>query len=448
METHVDSSNVSKVCQKVFNSWFWTTNASCCTKGTRIMLGWDPNVVDVMVLSQSDQVVHTQVIFKLDKKSLFCSFVYAENHYMNRRSLWQNLCGHSVFMKDKQWALMGDFNASLFLDDSSAGTSRYNIGSREFKECINTIEVFDVNSTGLHFTWTNNHQRGGTIFKKLDRIMCNINCITVFPNVGAFFHPFQVSDHAPCILKLPGITREKPRPFKFVNLIAEKHGFLDEVNLIWNKEMTGFHMYQIVMKLKLLKTPLRKLFIQQGNLHENVKKARKELDECQGDLDQDPSNGSLLANHSRLLQRYKEAIHDEAMFLQQKSKVDWLNLGDSNTKYFHNVVKAKNHRSRILSIRDSGGLLHEGVDLSPNMDLFHNKLSAVKANNMIRSVTEGEIKEAMFSIAGNKAPDPDGYTSVFFKKAWDIVGKDVCLAIQNFFMNGKLLNQLNHTKDL
>ncbi|XP_022007491.1 uncharacterized protein LOC110906701 [Helianthus annuus] len=322
METHVDSSNVSKVCQKIFNAWFWTTNASCCIKGTRIMLGWDPNVVDVMVLSQTDQVIHTQVIFKLDRKSLFCSFVYADNHYRNRRDLWHNLGGHNSFMKDKPWVIMGDFNAYLFHDDTSTGASTYNIGSREFKECVNNIEVSDVNSTGVHYTWTNNQRQSGTILKKLDRIMCNINCVTEFLNARAYFHPFRVSDHSPCILKLPNVSRDKPRPFKFVNLIAEKQGFLEEVNQIWSKDIAGFRMYQVVMKLKLLKTPLRKPFFQQGNLHENVKMARKELDECQLRRDQDPANDDVLAKHGVLLQKYKDAVHDEALFLQQKSKVD------------------------------------------------------------------------------------------------------------------------------
>ncbi|XP_022040576.1 uncharacterized protein LOC110943128 [Helianthus annuus] len=360
METHVNTANVTKVCQKVFTSWMWNSNASCCVKGTRIMLGWDPNMADVMVLAQTDQVVHTQVMFKRDSKSLFCSFVYAENNYKLRRDLWNNLCAHNSIMKDKPWVVMGDFNASLSHDDSSAGSSSYSIGTREFRECVQSIDMFDVNSTGLHYTWSNNQHRGGIIFKKLDRIMGNINLVAEFPNAGAYFHPFRISDHAPCILKLPTVTRDKPRPFKFVNLIAEKHGFMEAINQIWGKEITGFRMYQVVMKMKLLKTPLRKLFFQQGNLHENVKKARKELDECQLVMDQDPSNGDVLAKHSFLLKNYKEAVHDEAAFLQQKSKVDWLTLGDSNTKYFHNVVKAKNHRSRIFLIRDTDGNVHEG----------------------------------------------------------------------------------------
>ncbi|XP_022014453.1 uncharacterized protein LOC110913945 [Helianthus annuus] len=164
-------------------------------------------------------------------------------------------------------------------------------------------------------------------------------------------------------------------------------------------------------------------------------------------------------------QAYKEAVKDESLFLKQKSKVEWLSLGDSNSKYFHNVIKAKNHRSRIFSIRDGGGNLREGVSvpqvlvdhysnffghvgsnlLQPAPDLFSNVLSVEKASNMVRQVTDDEIKLAMFSIAGNKSPGPDGYTSVFFKKSWDIVGNDICHAVRDFFDNGELLQQLNHT---
>nr|GEW21080.1 putative reverse transcriptase domain, reverse transcriptase zinc-binding domain protein [Tanacetum cinerariifolium]GEW21164.1 putative reverse transcriptase domain, reverse transcriptase zinc-binding domain protein [Tanacetum cinerariifolium] len=37
------------------------------------------------------------------------------------------------------------------------------------------------------------------------------------------------------------------------------------------------------------------------------------------------------------------------------------------------------------------------------------------------------------------------YTSVFFKKSWDIIGNDVCNAVRDFFSNGKLLQEVNYT---
>ncbi|XP_022024324.1 uncharacterized protein LOC110924641 [Helianthus annuus] len=347
------------------------------------MVGWDPNVVDVMILSHSDQVIHTQIMFKLDR-------------------------------------------------------------NREFKECVHDIEVFDLSRSGLQFTWTNNQKNRATILKKLDRVTGNVCLIDAFPATSAYFLPYCISDHSPCVLKLPNVTRDKPKPFKFVNLIADKSGFLDVVNSVWSRDIQGHRMFQLVNKLKLLKTPLRKLFFKQGNLHEKVNMTRKALEDCQKAIDSDPLIDVLKDQLDRLVHDYKEAVKDEGLFLKQKSKVEWLSLGDSNSKFFHNVIKAKNHRSRIFTIRDGGGILHEGgmvpqvlvdhymdffgnvgnTSMQPSPDLFRNVLVADKAAHMVRQITDDEIKLAMFSIAGNKSPGPDGYTLVFFKKAWDIVGND------------------------
>ncbi|XVF87655.1 hypothetical protein PTKIN_Ptkin18bG0137700 [Pterospermum kingtungense] len=45
-------------------------------------------------------------------------------------------------------------------------------------------------------------------------------------------------------------------------------------------------------------------------------------------------------------------------------------------------------------------------------------------SNNTSTTTVDEIKAAMFGISVDKAPGPDGFSSHFFKVAWDIVGKD------------------------
>ncbi|GKA41349.1 putative reverse transcriptase domain-containing protein [Tanacetum coccineum] len=57
--------------------------------------------------------------------------------------------------------------------------------------------------------------------------------------------------------------------------------------------------------------------------------------------------------------------------------------------------------------------------------LFLKKVSADSFSSMVRPVTDEEIKAAMFSIGDERAPGPDGFSSAFFKKGWDIVGLDV-----------------------
>jgi hypothetical protein len=44
------------------------------------------------------------------------------------------------------------------------------------------------------------------------------------------------------------------------------------------------------------------------------------------------------------------------------------------------------------------------------------RLTPDQCNDLLRGVTEGEIKDVLFSLKDNKAPGPDGYNALFFKK--------------------------------
>ncbi|GJR37692.1 zinc knuckle CX2CX4HX4C containing protein [Tanacetum coccineum] len=112
----------------------------------------NPNDVDILVITQNDQVMHTRIWFKVDKKELFCSFVYAHNRYIHRRALWSNLCLHKHYVRDRSWCLLGDFNAALNLVDHSSRSSNIDISMREFRDCVEEIEVLYVNRAGLNYT--------------------------------------------------------------------------------------------------------------------------------------------------------------------------------------------------------------------------------------------------------------------------------------------------------
>ncbi|KAL0295278.1 UNVERIFIED_CONTAM: hypothetical protein Sangu_2511200 [Sesamum angustifolium] len=80
-------------------------------------------------------------------------------------------------------------------------------------------------------------------------------------------------------------------------------------------------------------------------------------------------------------------------------------------------------------------------------EVFHwgPSLTSELASNLYRAVTPAEVKTVIFQISDNKAPDPDSYTSCFFKKAWNIMGDFICRAVMDFFRSGRMLRQLNHT---
>lgn len=175
-------------------------NGGQCSKGTRIILGWDAAIRDVMVLSQTDQVMHLQVILKNDRKVLFCSIVYVDNYHVSRRNLLCNLVCHKQFIKHNPWVMMGDFNCALNLEDKCMGSSVINAAMREFKECVEQVELIDINSPGLNFTWNQKPKQGVGILKKIDWVIWNMEFMGVYPNAAAIFQPYTISDHTPCYL--------------------------------------------------------------------------------------------------------------------------------------------------------------------------------------------------------------------------------------------------------
>ncbi|XP_022024392.1 uncharacterized protein LOC110924704 [Helianthus annuus] len=259
----------------------------------RIILGWNADVVDIMILAQSDQVIHAQVFSKADNHSVFVSFVYAKNKYQERRTLWDNLCKHKGFCYNKPWVVMGDFNSALHIEDSLNGPSTPSIGMREFNDCVQYAELMDIKGHGLHYTWNQKPSNGVGLLKKIDRVMGNMKFLEMFKDAYVLYHPFRISDHTPCILKIAPSAKFRPKPFKFANFITSKPEFRLCVEKEWAKRVDGYTMFAVTQKLRNLKPYLRKILFNQGKLHDKVADLRKQLDDIQMRIDNNPLDANL-----------------------------------------------------------------------------------------------------------------------------------------------------------
>ncbi|GJV25697.1 putative RNA-directed DNA polymerase [Tanacetum coccineum] len=405
-ETHIQKKNLAKICRRVLGNWDWVSNNSSCTGGTRIIVGWDPNIVNVKVLDQSAQVMHCFIEPVNGDSGFFCSFVYAFVHTVDRRSLWKALKIHKGLVRNRPWTILGDFNACLDPSERSSGCSKFTSAMADFRDCVADIDVEDIAMTGLNFTWNKKPGKDGGLLKKLDRVLGNIHFMSSFPLSYAYLLPYMLSDHTHAVLVMPKIGNAKPKPFKFHNYLTAKDDFIPVVRRVWNVKIDGFSMFLLVSKLKLLKKPLRKLNFEVEEL--------------------------------RVLKAYKAALKDEELFLRQKAKVKWLeaeyegvpfdanNVGDQFVNHFKNVL---GQSSYVLPFTDLNSL-------------FVKKLPVLEALNLVRNE---EIKSALFDIDRNKASGLDGFSSQFFKVSWSVVGDDVCKAVRDFFSNGKLLKEINPT---
>ena len=60
---------------------------------------------------------------------------------------------------------------------------------------------------------------------------------------------------------------------------------------------------------------------------------------------------------------------------------------------------------------------------------FPNRLNSEQADLLELPITTTEIRNAVWSCGENKSPGPDGFTFDFFRKFWDVIGKDFSLAV-------------------
>ncbi|PWA99778.1 RNA-directed DNA polymerase, eukaryota, Reverse transcriptase zinc-binding domain protein [Artemisia annua] len=82
------------------------------------------------------------------------------------------------------WYFLGDFNSALNLEDKLESSSVIDIAMQEFKECVDQIEVSDVNRSGLQFRWNQKPRGVDGMLKKIDRIMANLGFMDTF--LGAY----------------------------------------------------------------------------------------------------------------------------------------------------------------------------------------------------------------------------------------------------------------------
>lgn len=180
-----------------------------------------------------------------------------------------------------------------------------------------------------------------------------------------------------------------------------------------------------------------------------------------------PTDYSLQANEKDLKQIYETLVNSELLLFRQKAKSEQLQKDDLNTKYFHAKVKEKNAKQCINSIlTEQGEVINEEPEIAEAfLQYYHGLLGTSDAGlepvdvsviesgpvlndmqkvDLLKPVTEAEVRDVVFSIDNTKSTRLDGFSSDFFKTAWHIVKTNLC-RVQDFFAHGRLLKQVNAT---
>ncbi|XP_056691836.1 uncharacterized protein [Spinacia oleracea] len=236
--------------------------------------------------------------------------------------------------------------------------------------------------------------------------------------------------------------------------------FLDVVKKGWDVSCTrGGAMFKVWTKLKAVKQGLKELHHKDfAKLDERIEGLRADLGQIQIQLTSCPTDSNVQQSERDCSETLKKFLHIQESAYRQKARIQWLQVGDSNSKFFFSAMKERIARNSIdILYDDSLKKLSTTREIQEEVSSFYKKLIGTAASSLMGvdvgvvrngkqlSATDAEIDAAIKGIDINKAPGLDGFNSLFFLKAWEIVKADVYEAVREFFRTGVMLKQVNNT---
>lgn len=82
--------------------------------------------------------------------------------------MWRDLCNHNLSIAYQPWLILGDFNVTLNPSESVGGQLSITTGMQDFRDCVETLEMEDISSTGVKYTCNGKPHDTNRVLKKLD----------------------------------------------------------------------------------------------------------------------------------------------------------------------------------------------------------------------------------------------------------------------------------------
>ncbi|KAL2223893.1 UNVERIFIED_CONTAM: hypothetical protein Sindi_3055800 [Sesamum indicum] len=327
--------------------------------GNRVWIAWDDNFIDVEVRD---------------------------------RELWNSMENIPMQCNDISWLVGGDLNAVRDLSEICGATGDTRMAMEEFNTCIQNTGLLPLPMQGEWYTWHSCSASPRNLWKRLDRMLINDRWMARFPTSYYSSLTPRTSDHSPMVICGDRLVQQ-----------------------VWQHNIIGTPMYAVTRKLKALKPVFREQRRKKGDLSHNVQLAKRQ-DELFLQLEH--CCRVVLAKADKLEQCFRVFFRKIA---QRRSARRILKINDDHgaphtdpgaviiefVMYYQNLLGRERRRDMIVLRFLRPWAIHI--------------LSEDDVNSSVLPFTHTDVKQAIFHIAEDKAPGPDGYSSGFFKAAWPII---------------------------
>ncbi|XP_010667214.1 uncharacterized protein LOC104884289 [Beta vulgaris subsp. vulgaris] len=437
------------------------------TRGGIAVFCWGPFVMEVVKSSRNYVFCKVTAI---NGKMWHCLFLYGESQVELRVALWAEL--YHLLHQYTHYIIVGDINQVDYYSDKLGGASLIR-GWEDFVSWKHGLELCDLPFHGPRFTWSNNRTDSGPIMERLDKAYASLGWLDEFPLTIVQNLPIVQSDHAPIWLQTNPQTTKSFRPYQIENWCLKYPEVIQAIHKIWQLRIVGSPMYTLARRLDLLRKRLKVWCLDKRMFWGiNWRKVFTELQHQDNQVNTVTQGVSLVLRHRSLMEEASLALS----FWHQRIKDRHLKLGDVPSKFLFNRLSQKKQQNYVYMLKTSAGEWVENQTTIAQMlssyfqDLYKASergvsdirtrgeeidlalrelnlpcLSQEESQTLLSSITDQEIRDAIFDVANDKSPGPDGVPLEFYKLHWENIGPSVRLAIKRFFTTGHILHEWNKT---
>lgn len=318
--------------------------------------------------------------------------VYAPNEVGNRRTLWDELLGLKR-NSPLPWCMGGDFNEIASVSERK-GCQRMERGMREFLEFHNSMELIDIPMIGRKFTWTNYQDHA--ILSRLDRFLLSRQWLDSFKVYQWGLHR-PISDHCPIML-IDDIRDWGPRPFKFMDIWLSNPKCMDIAKDTWeNTHVNGWAGFIILQKLRAIKDKLKVWNKEEfGDVNTALQDKEAELHQFDLLVEERTLNAEEIASRCKAKTEFWRLSRLAETMWRQKSRLNWMKLGDKNTRYFQAIANNRYRRNMIGSVKVNDRVLDDPLEIKDAaVDHFSNNF---KEERRLRPVLRGEFPRVLYHL--------------------------------------------------
>jgi hypothetical protein len=309
--------------------------------------------LEVEIQNYSRRHVNAKISSPLESATWKFMGFYGNPKVGKRGESW-DLLRHLKSMDSVQWVCLGDFNEILKQSEKWGGNERNRSLMESFQSTLNDCRLLDLGYRRQKFTWNNGRDGVDFIKERLDRVVANEEWCAIFPKVDICVEEEMSSDHCPIFVTLKEDWKRRRRLcFRHEARWVQEDEYTKIIKKVWVKKPECIDPWASIggrlggCKKELQKWQWRK---KQDSTKEAIKKHIRELGVIQS-VDGVPD----LAAIKHLKQNVHQLLEQEEVRWKQRAKINWLQHGDKNTKFFHACTNQRRKANSIRAICDLGG---------------------------------------------------------------------------------------------